>query len=97
MLYAFTIGQSVMYLGKTERLLVERLQNYKTPDPSQRTNMAQKKRISDLLARGQDVAIWVFDDWDSSSHVGFPTKDLAGIEAHLIGLLNPPWNGSTKT
>ena len=95
-LYAFVSGEEVLYIGKTVRMVVERMQNYRTPGSSQRTNIAGKRRIIDLLARGDDVEIWVLAFDQDAEYKGVPLNVAAGLEDGLIGMVRPPWNGSTK-
>lgn len=95
-LYAFICDDRVLYLGKSVHSLAHRMQHYKTPGPSQRTNIANNQRIRDLLAARKTVRIWAATRLDPIAYRGVPMNTAAGLEDPLIRRLAPPWNGSTK-
>lgn len=94
-LYAFAIDGQVMYIGKSTRMLIARMQNYKTPGASQLTNIANNARIAEALRAGKAVHLYVFQP-EATTYQGIPLNLAAGLEDGLIAMFKPPWNGSTK-
>lgn len=47
-LYAFCLGEEVMYIGKTTQTLNKRLNGYRKPGSTQRTNRKCHDRIRDV-------------------------------------------------
>jgi hypothetical protein len=94
-LYAMVIGTDVKYVGKSIRTLSQRMQNYKSPHDSQRTNVRIRANI---LAIGEmnQVEIYALED-NGLLHFGqFHLNLAAGLEDSLIKKLCPEWNGGKK-
>lgn len=91
-LYAFVAGETVLYLGASTQLLVQRMRGYARPGPTQRTNHANHARLVALIGQGQTVAIWVLVPAEVVTYRGVALDVAAGLEGPLIALLNPPWN-----
>jgi len=91
-LYAFVVGDNVMYVGKTAKTLRWRMNQYRRPGPSQRTNQRINPQICELLAEGQDVEVLVLVDAEPIMYRGLRLSLAAGLEDALIARLDPPWN-----
>jgi hypothetical protein len=91
-LYAFTSGQEVLYIGKSVGSLYQRMAGYRTPGPSQKTNVRNKDFILKTLAAGSDVHIHVFFSDEKVIFRGFEISVAAGLEDALIAELSPRWN-----
>ena len=96
-LYSFTIGEAVMYVGKTVRTLDQRLYGYKRGGATQRTNTRVRNEIRNALREGHLVDILGFHD-PKPGRVGRFTLNLpAALEDDIINTLDPPWNGAKKS
>ena len=91
-LYAFISHNTVMYIGKTVQTLKQRMGGYKTPAPTQSTNIKGNKLISEILLSNYPVAIYALPDNGLLFYGGFHINLAAGLEDNLIKALNPPWN-----
>lgn len=92
-LYAFVCDGNVKYIGKTARSLSQRLSGYKSPGPSQSTNIKNNANIRDLLSQDRLVEIWAFADKEDLRVGEFRVNLAAGLEDDLIAKVQPPWNG----
>lgn len=90
-LYAFVSNGSVQYIGKSVRTLQQRMQGYRSPGPSQLTNLRNKSLIKELLRKGSPVEILAFAP-SPLRHEGFAVNLAAGLEDSLIEHFKPPWN-----
>ena len=96
-LYAFVSGDQVLYVGKSVRSLAQRLNGYRNPGPTQRTNTKVHRKIKDVLRQGKEVKILVFaPSEDEIIYRGIPLNLAAGLEDGLIARLQPPWNDTGK-
>jgi hypothetical protein len=91
-LYAFVADGQVKYVGKSARSLSQRMYNYKNPGPSQRTNIKNHQRMSELLKQGIPVQIYVFVEKEPLFYKGLAINLAAGLEDTLIEHLRPEWN-----
>lgn len=91
-LYAFVSGDEVLYLGKTVKMLKERLYFYQNPGKSQRSNIRINGFLKELLDDGRAVSILAFSDQDGLAYKGVPLNIAAGLEDNLISLAQPLWN-----
>ena len=90
-LYAFAIGEVVVYIGIASRRLPQRLYGYRRPISSQKTNKRINPLIRAELDAGHEVSIFVgvpgTIEWKGL------VIDLApSIEVTLIRLHGPLWN-----
>jgi hypothetical protein len=92
-LYAFVCDGQVKYVGKTVRSLATRMAGYKSPGPTQSTNIRNHARIMQVLAAGAAVEILVLPDNGLLHYGQFHVNLAAGLEDDIIGVLNPEWNG----
>ena len=84
-IYAFVIESSVKYVGKTEVTLKQRIQQYKTPGPTQWTNLRNKDSIIENLRLGKTVEIYAL--------INVPSSDIDAYEKRIIDALHKPeWN-----
>lgn len=91
-LYAYIIDSEVMYVGKSSRTLKARLENYKNPESSQKTNMRVNSLIKESLISGKQVTIYEYSK-DSDLWIGVFKVDIsAGLEGPIIQIINPKWN-----
>lgn len=91
-LYAFVVEGAVMYVGKTEKGLKQRLKQYEAPGPTQRTNLNNCAMIKEALKAGKGVEIYVFPDHGLWHYGEFHLNLAAGLEGSIIARLSPPWN-----
>lgn len=91
-LYAFIIEGDVKYVGKSIRTLKERMQNYKTPGPSQTTNIKNNARIKEALENNKNVKIYAFTSNQNFQIGEFKIDTAAGLEDDIINQLQPEWN-----
>lgn len=95
-LYAFCLGDQVLYIGKTSRSLGQRLKGYCKPAGTQSTNWKCHGLIKDALGRGETVEIFAFAPPADLMFRGFTINLAGGLEDILILKFAPPWNGRTK-
>jgi hypothetical protein len=91
-LYAFVVDGEVAYLGKSCQMLRARMNGYRTPGPTQRTNIENHKRLKEVLSQGKRVEIIAFAPKEEIHYRGVPINLPAGLEDNLIKQLKPPWN-----
>jgi len=96
-LYAFSVDETVLYVGKTTQSLARRLQQYCAPDSSQRTNCRNRDAICDAIARGLTVAVYALPDSGLMHYGEFRLSVAAGLEDSIIEKLRPSWNGARRT
>ena len=92
-LYAFTSGDVVLYVGKTMKSVRQRFVGYCSPGPSQATNQKCHAEIKALLKRHCAVSISVFSGDRFLRYDVFEINLAAGLEDSLIKVLRPRWNG----
>lgn len=95
-LYAFIADGELMYVGKTVQQLRARMAGYRTPGPTQSTNIKNHGNIRELLAEGRSIEIYVLPDNGLLYYGGFHVNLAAGLEDSLVRELSPPWNGGQK-
>ncbi|WP_300520000.1 hypothetical protein [Aliiroseovarius sp.] len=93
--YAFVVGEEVVYVGKTSRTLRARMADYRRGHYRQRTSAAVKRQIGEVLRQGTGVRVLVATPPDGLWN-GLPIVTLHGLEAGLIQLLTPLWNRQGK-
>lgn len=91
-LYAFLLGDEVLYIGKTARQVGRRLYMYQRPGLRQRTNIRNHKSLVELLSQVKKIDIWVWSDESISDEEDLYLDKAAGYESSLIRKLNPKWN-----
>ena len=91
-LYAFVLGDQVLYLGKTSNSLKRRLNSYRRPGPSQPTNIRANAMLTGLLKTHPKVEIYAWVDPSSGKDDELFLDKAAGYETALIRKLQPPWN-----
>jgi len=95
-LYAFVVVDELVYIGKTVQSLRSRMSGYKTPGPTQSTNVKNHARIRDCLAQGKSVEIFALPDNGLQTYGGLHVNLAAGLEDSLARDLEPSWNGGQK-
>lgn len=95
-LYAFVVDDLVMYIGKTVQSFRARMQGYRTPGPTQLTNVRNNQNLRNALSSGKHVTIYVLPDNGLLYYGGFHVNLAAGLEDSLVRELQPPWNGGKK-
>ncbi|MDR7221663.1 GIY-YIG nuclease family protein [Aminobacter aminovorans] len=89
--YAFVVAGFVKYIGLTRSGFRSRMSNYRAGQAGQRTSARVNQIISDQIAAGASVEIYVATppplEWN-----GLPVITAAGLEAGLIKMIQPPWN-----
>lgn len=91
-LYAFIAQGEVLYIGKSVQTLAGRMNGYKMPGVTQRTNIANNARIKATLGTGVPVQIIVFVAPEQFTYRDLSINLAAGLEDNLIARLLPPWN-----
>jgi hypothetical protein len=89
--YVYVLDGVIVYIGKTEYCLRQRLNGYRNPGPTQRTNIRVKKLILLALQAGSRVQV-LFLSPDPTEWKDLPVNTAVGLESGLIALLNPKWN-----
>jgi len=89
--YAFAIDGVVQYVGLASKSLHQRLNFYRKPGASQRTNIRLNEIIRGRLEGGAMVQILVGHPPDHQWK-GFRISGAEGLEAGLISAFDLPWN-----
>jgi hypothetical protein len=89
-LYAFVVDDAVMYIGKTVKTLKSRMQGYRSPGPTQSTNIRNNRNLREALEAGKQVAVYVLPDNGLLRYGGFHVNLAAGLEDSLVHDLCPP-------
>ena len=92
-LYAFVCDGDVKYVGKTIRSLSQRMSGYKSPGPTQSTNVGNHRRIRELLSKGTFVEIYALPDNGLLHYGQFHLNLAAALEDSIIRVVDPEWNG----
>lgn len=92
-LYAFVCDGEVKYVGKTTRLLRNRMYHYSRPGLSQSTNIKNNANIIDMLSNNVAVDILVLPDSGLMHYGQFHLNLAAGLEDSIINSISPEWNG----
>jgi hypothetical protein len=95
-LYAFAVDGDLAYVGKTVQPLRARLAGYRTPGPTQSTNIKNNRKIRGCLGQKRLVEIYVLPDTGLLHFGGFHLNLAAALEDSLVRELEPPWNGGQK-
>jgi len=91
-LYSFVIENKIKYIGKSIKTISQRLNGYKNPNISQRTNFRLNNLIIEKLKTGKEVEIFLFVDNVNLSYRGNKINLSAGLEDNLIAEFLPEWN-----
>lgn len=91
-LYAFVSGREIKYIGRSAVTLTQRLNGYRMPGPTQKTNIRIRYLIIELLKKGMSVTIYAFVQRHRLLYKGFPVNLAAGLENALIKHFKPEWN-----
>lgn len=91
-LYAFVVGETPQYIGKTAVQLNQRMSGYQNPGPTQPTNKRVRKLIQEALQAGVKVRILALPDSGLISFGGFHLNLAAALEGSLVRSLQPKWN-----
>lgn len=94
--YAFAIGERVVYVGLASRSLKQRLGFYARPGVSQRTNVRLNEIISERIREGQTVRVLIAQPSDTEWN-GWRISGSEGLEAALIEDFDLPWNKKGTT
>ena len=92
LIYVFTVDGDVKYIGKTTKMLFQRLYFYKNPGAGQTTNERVNGNIGSALSQDKSVEIFVLVDNGLLSFGGYHINLAAGIEDSLISGIQPQWN-----
>jgi len=96
-LYAFCLGEQVLYIGKTARSVAKRFVGYRDPGKTQATNKKCHREIRKLLEHGKTVRILVFPDTSLLRWASFKINLAAGLEDALVAHFDPKLNGKITT
>ena len=92
-LYAFTSEGIILYIGKTALSLAQRFAGYRSPRPTQSTNIRCHAAIRELLRRDKEVQILSLGGLTPLRWGEFELNIAARLEDSLIAELQPQWNG----
>lgn len=92
-LYAFVCDGQVKYIGKTVQPLRVRLGGYRNPADGQSTNIANNRRIRELVSAGVAVDIFALPDNGLLHYGPFHVNLAAALEDDIIRVIRPEWNG----
>jgi hypothetical protein len=95
-LYSFVIEDEIKYIGKSIKTISQRLNGYKNPNITQRTNFRLNNLIIEKLKEGKNVEIYLFVDKAELSYKGKNINLSAGLEDNLIAEYLPEWNSLGK-
>lgn len=95
-LYAYVVGEEVLYVGKTARSIRKRFVGYCRPGKRQATNLRCHRNIKANIAQGREIRIFIFAPITHLRYAEFEINLAAGLEDSLIQQFNPPWNGREK-
>jgi hypothetical protein len=86
LLYAFESDNIVYYIGKTDKSLKERMNNYKSGklETAGSTNKYVHDKILDLLGKNRKVNIYILIDNINMDYKGIKISLASGIELNLI-------------
>jgi hypothetical protein len=94
--YAFTLDDTIVYIGLTQTGLKTRLNHYRRGHARQKTSARVKSLILDNLAQGKSVKVFIAVpsalEWN-----GLPVNTAAGLETGLIQMIKPLWNIQGKS
>ena len=96
-LYAFCLGEQVLYIGKTARSVAKRFVGYRDPGKTQETNKKCHREIRKLLKQQKTVRILVFPDTSLLHWAAFKINLAAGLEDALVAHFDPKLNGKITT
>ena len=91
-LYAFVIDNEIKYIGKSIKTISQRLNGYRRPNISQRTNFRLNNLIIEKLREEKEVEIYLFEDNAELNYKGKKINLSAGLEDNLIAEFLPEWN-----
>jgi len=95
-LYSFVIENEIKYIGKSIKTISQRLNGYKNPNITQRTNFRLNNLIIEKLKEGKEVEIYLFVDNAELNYRGNNINLSAGLEDNLIAEYLPEWNSLGK-
>ena len=94
--YAFTLDDTIVYIGLTQTGLKTRLNHYRRGHARQKTSARVKGLILGSLTEGKSVKVFIAvppaSDWN-----GLPVNTAAGLETGLIQMIKPLWNIQGKS
>lgn len=91
-LYAFVCDGDVKYVGKSTKMLRERMNGYASGSPSARTNFRVRQLIHDQVVAGSAVEVYALPDNGLMHYGPFHLNLAAGLEDSIIRKLSPEWN-----
>jgi hypothetical protein len=89
--YAFAVGERVMYVGLASRSIHQRLGFYARAGASQLTNVRLNGIIRDTISKGQSVRVLIAHPPDLE-WMGLRMSGPEALEAALIEDFRPAWN-----
>jgi len=90
-LFAFALGEEVVYIGATRRPLAARMADLRHEDLRRRASARLHRLILESLMAGQAVRV-LFATPEDTLWNGLPMVVASGLEAGLIEALRPVWN-----
>jgi hypothetical protein len=91
-LYAFVGDGKILYIGKSDQTLYQRMNGYKNPGPTQSTNINNHSRMKGNLEQNKRTLIYIFFQKEDLIYRGVNVNLAAGLEDNLITIFKPPWN-----
>lgn len=91
-LFAFVSSNEVLYIGSTTKDLIERMNEYKNPGPSQSTHIAGHSNILEWLFNKRPVDIIALTELDEIGYKGLQLNPAMALKDQLIKEIRPRWN-----
>lgn len=93
-IYAIRVGDETKYIGACQGYstgLKKRIQGYKTPSHSAKTNVRLNEKIESKLNDGEDVTVWSLNP-NQISYKGIELDMIMAMEKPIINQIEPEWN-----
>lgn len=91
-LYAFVQDSEVLYIGKVAGAFVRRMNGYRRPGTTQRTNLRVNPLLVQFVGTKKEVSIYHFQPPEEVRFRNIPLNIAAGLEDPLIETISPQWN-----
>lgn len=94
-LYAFTSGDDILYIGKTTQMVKKRLELYRAPTPTQPGGIKNHAYILHHLRTSCPIDIFVLQDQSLRKTPAHDLHPATVLEEKLIRQFRPKWNPGT--
>jgi hypothetical protein len=91
-LYAFVVGNEILYLGESTGLFSGRMRSYRRPGKSQSTNTRINPLIVEMIQSEKDISIYHFECVEEFKFRVISLNVASALEDTLIAQISPRWN-----